>query len=84
VTILADLLAALAIGILNWWSAREDLRNVERGRMALRAATLAARALAWKADHPVPPDADLDGPAGLRVREDAGTLTLPTDRPGSP
>ena len=83
-TILADILAALAIGILKWWSAREDIRNVERGRMALRAATLAERALAWKADHPVPPDADLDGPAGLRVRDDAGTLQLPADRPPPP
>ena len=76
---LADLLATLAIGILKWWSAREDIRNVERGKMALRTAVLAERALAWKADHPVPPDADLDHQ--LRVRDHAGDLTLPPHDP---
>jgi hypothetical protein len=84
VTVLAQLLATLAVAVLQWYAARRDIRETERGRMALEAARLGAAALTWKADHPLPtgPDADLDHQ--LVVRDDAGTLHLPIDRPPAP
>mgnify|MGYP001612588389 FL=1 len=80
-TFLAHHRATLAVAVLQWYASRRDIRETERGRMALEAARLAQGALQWKADHPLPVGADLDGPAGLRVRDDAGTLQLPADRP---
>ena len=79
--VVAEVLAALAVSILRWYAEREDIRETERGRMAMDAARLAQSALQWKADHPVPggPDAGLD--RQLRVRDDAGDLTLPPHDP---
>lgn len=85
-TILAELLAALAVSILQWYAGRRDIRETERGRMALEAARLAASAMQWKEDHPLLDGraAELDGPAGLRVRDDAGTIDVPPLRPPAP
>jgi hypothetical protein len=74
---LAQALAALAVSLLSWYAGREDIRETERGKMLLAAATLANRALAKKLELA----ARADGGARLRVRDDAGTIRLPGDDP---
>ena len=83
-TFLAQLLATLAVAVLQWYASRRDIRETERGRMALEAARLAQGALQWKADHPVPVGADADLDRQLVGRDDAGTIHLPPDRPPPP
>jgi hypothetical protein len=76
-TILADALAALAVAILRWWAGRQDVRNLERAKLALAAAEAANRALVWKAD------ARPESVERIRVRADAPALRLPGIDPDS-
>jgi hypothetical protein len=84
VTWLAQLLATLAVSVIQWYAARQDIRETERGRMALEAARLGAAALQWKADHPLPHGGDANLDRVLPTRPDAGSITLPPDRPPAP
>jgi len=50
VATLADFLASLALGILKWWSAREDLKRAERQKLILESLELENAALTWLAE----------------------------------
>lgn len=69
----------LALEVYRQWSHDMAVRDEERGRIALRALTLANEALAWKADA-----AASGGGGELRVRDGAGAIELPGEHPGPP
>jgi hypothetical protein len=77
--ILSKLLVSLAIGFLNWYVAREDLENEVREKLALEAAELAKKALAWKANSFDLPDRG----SGLRVSNSDTKIKLQSNDPGT-
>ena len=80
-SVLADLVASLAVAVLNWWAAREDIKRGERQRLLIDALGLERAALEWM----VAAQRDPVRWARLRVRDGAGTLSdvqLDPDAPG--
>jgi hypothetical protein len=75
---LGEVLARLAVAVLQWFMARKDLTDKVRLEVANGVLELAVRANEWKAVAAGRPD----GGATLRVRDGAGTLILPSDDPG--
>ena len=74
-TALADILASLAVAILQWWAAREDLKGTVRASLALEAAQKAQAALQWKITALGKPDHG----GTLRVQPGAKPVALPGD-----
>ncbi len=68
---IGDALAKLAVRLLQWWAARQDIKTGERRKIALEAADLALKALATKADSEFDPNAD-----PFKLRDDAGKIRV--------
>jgi len=66
VSIVANILASLAVAVLKWASARHDLKESVRKGIALESEKWAKEAYKWKAENPVRLD---DLPESLRLRK---------------
>jgi hypothetical protein len=79
--LIAKILSAFAISILNSLLARKDLQDATRLRIAQAAEGLAAEARQWKADNPISLD---DLPDALKLRGNEIPVRLPGDDTGDP
>ena len=72
--VLAQVLAQLAVAILQWIAGRQDLKNSVLRKAQLENNQLVIQALEWKTSAIGQPD----GGASLRVRDGADEIKLPS------